>query len=326
MTTLTDRYVWAVVRLLPEDHRAETDLEVRSLVADMIDDRRGARPDEGDDLEQVERGVLVELGDPNLLAARYLEKPRALISQEHFPEYRRVLKLVMTIAVPLVTALSALGAAFSGDATVGTVVGGAFSAAFNTAIQVAFWVTLVYAFADRWKTDHPWTPDDLPDVPYAGEPPGIGDTVFGIVVTVLAAVAMVWQHVSPPLDDRDGVGVPVLHPDLWGGPGQLLLTLLGISLVVQALVLAKRRWTDRLAVANVVTNTAFLAVVAWAAFGERLVNTRFLEVLAERADWEQVPTVNPWIPVVVVAVIEAWDSAEAFLAVRRAERPRTTPP
>ncbi len=318
MPTLTDRYVWAVVRLLPEPQRPEIDREVRSLVAEMVDTRTvGNGSDPEPDPASVERGVLVELGDPSLLAARYAQRPRALIGPEHFLEYLRVLKLVLVIVVPLVAALAALGAAADEDPTAWSVLGSGLSGAFMAGIQVAFWVTVVYAFADRWKADDPWTPEALPNAPASGRQPGIADMTFGIVVTVLTAVAMVWQQAWPWLRDADGDRVPVLDPDLWSGPGQVLIGLLGVSLVIQIIVLVRRGWSRQLAIANLVTNAGFLGVVAWAALDERLVNTRLLEVVAERGDLDQVPTVSPWIPIVLVAAVEVWDSAEAFLALRR---------
>ena len=36
-TTLTDRYVWAVLRSLPEAQRADIDRELRGTIADTID-------------------------------------------------------------------------------------------------------------------------------------------------------------------------------------------------------------------------------------------------------------------------------------------------
>jgi hypothetical protein len=324
MTTLTDRYAWAVVRLLPEDQRPEIEREVRSLVADLIDGRRG-----DDDLQTDprahEREVLAELGDPGLLAARYVERPRALIGPDHFPEYARILKLVVAVAVPVVTALSALGAALGEDADLLSILVAALVGAVNSTIQAGFWVTAVYAFADRWKRSDPWSPDALPDLPDGVRGPGVGELVAGIVFTVLAGVALIWQEVRPPVTDGAGNGVPVLHPDLWGGSGQLLFALLLVSVAIQLLVLRGRRWTAGLAVVNAGTNTAFLAAVTWAALEEKLVNTRFLEVLAERGHLDQVPTVNPWIPIVAVAIIVAWDSAEAFIAVHRQERRSTVP-
>lgn len=316
MPSLTDRYVWAVVRLLPEPQRPEIDREVRSLVAEMVDTRTGGNGSDND-VASVERDVLDELGDPSLLAARYAERPRALIGPEYFLEYLRVLKLVLVIVVPLVAALAALGAAADEGSTVLSVLGSGLSGAFMAGVQVAFWVTLVYAFADRWKADDPWTPEALPDAPANTRQPGIADMTFGIVVTVLTAVAMVWQQAWPWLRDADGDRVPVLDPDLWSGPGQILIGLLGVSLVIQIVVLVRRGWSRDLAIANLVTNVGFLGVVAWAALDERLVNTRFLEVLAERGDLEVVPTVSAWVPIALVAAVEVWDSAEAFLALRR---------
>jgi hypothetical protein len=35
--TLTDRYVWAVVRLLPEDQRSDVEPELRALVGDLTE-------------------------------------------------------------------------------------------------------------------------------------------------------------------------------------------------------------------------------------------------------------------------------------------------
>ena len=111
--------------------------------------------------------------------------------------------------------------------------------------------------------------------------------------------------------------MPLLHPDLWTGPGQLLLALLGVSLVVQVAVLARRRWSVPLAAANLAADAGLLAVVAWGALDERLLNTRFLALLAERAELDQVPTISPWVPIVLVAVVVVWDSAEALLSARR---------
>ena len=42
MSSLTDRYAWAVVRLLPEEQRDEIDRELRELVAEMTDSRLAA--------------------------------------------------------------------------------------------------------------------------------------------------------------------------------------------------------------------------------------------------------------------------------------------
>src|SRR4051794_38396607 len=96
--TLTDRYVAATLRSVPEKQRPELDKELRASIADAIDDRieAGSKP------EAAEREVLIELGDPIRLAAGYADRPLYLIGPALFPDYTRLLKLLVGIVVPIV--------------------------------------------------------------------------------------------------------------------------------------------------------------------------------------------------------------------------------
>jgi hypothetical protein len=134
---------------------------------------------------------------------------------------------------------------------------------------------------------------------------------------VLFGVALVWQQVRSPLRSPDGERVPFLHEDVWGSAGLVLLLILAASLTIEVIVLVRRYWTLGLAVSKVALNVGFLAVVAWLALDDRLVNTEFMQALAVRAEWDVVPSVNPWIPIGIVAAIEVWDSIECIRSVRR---------
>lgn len=324
MSPLTDRYISAVIRLLPESQRAEVARELEELIGELTDAHRAAGPADGHvtDGERAERAALVELGDPNLLAARYVERPRALVGPELFPEYVRTLKVVGAIVVPILTALAILGAAFDEDPSANNLIEAPLWAAYQGALQVAFWVTLVYAFAHRWKGTTVWSPDDLEAATdwragLSGGPRfSIGDIVFGMVVTVLAGVALVWQHAAPFLH-QDGVGVAVLHTDIWNGAGQALLVLLAASLALLVAVLGRRRWTYPLAAANAAVNAASLGIVGWLAFTDKLINPAALDLITERAELAEPLTANPWLIVVVIGAIELWDSIDAFRQARR---------
>lgn len=319
MTSLADRYVWAVIRLLPESQRRDTEATLEELIAESVAARLDAEPDR--DPTEIEREVLTELGDPSVMASRYSERPRALIGPEVFPEYLWVLRLVMAVAVPAVTAFAMFGAGLQDDASFSDVISAGSDAVFNGLIQVAFWVTLVYAFADRWRSGVPWTLDRLPEVPARQTwSAGVGDTIVGIVMTVLAGVALIWQHRWPPLEDSAGVGVPFFDPDMWRGAAQGLLVLLLASVVVQALVLARRHWSTRLAIANAVINVASLGIVVGLAIQAQLVNAEFLAIVADRVEEEVTAQNAAWLVVGVIAAIEVWDSVDAAIAARRARR------
>ena len=91
--SLTDRYVTATVRDLDDEQRAEVERELRTTIEDMIDGRLQAgapsRP-------EAERAVLAELGDPVRLAAGYSGRPLYLIGRGVYPQWRRVMTVLLT--------------------------------------------------------------------------------------------------------------------------------------------------------------------------------------------------------------------------------------
>ena len=62
MTTLTDRYVWGVLRAVPEAQRPDLEPEIRAMIADAVDARVASVA--GEAPTATERAVLTELGDP----------------------------------------------------------------------------------------------------------------------------------------------------------------------------------------------------------------------------------------------------------------------
>ena len=321
MTTLTDRYVWAVTRLLSEEQRAEIDLELRSSIGDMIEARAETRADGdgGDD----EAAVLLELGDPSRLAAGYIERPRYLIGPEAFPDYLRVLKLIAVVAIPALAFLAALSASLEEDAGPGGIAAAVVSAAVTAAVHVGFWVTLVYAVLGQLKRDAPWTLDSLPDAP----PPRhltLADTVLDLGVVILAIGALFWDR-GGRLTDDDGQGVPLLDPSLWDGWMYGIIGLLIAGGVIAVLAHQAGRWTARSAAANVGVNAVLLAAVGWLAADDRFLNDRFLEVMADRADLGETPHVNPWLVVLLVGAVLVWDSVDSVVRARRQAGPTGEP-
>ncbi len=63
------------MRTVPEKQRADLSAELRASIADQID----ARVESGESRDAAERAVLIELGDPDALAAGYTDRPLHLI-------------------------------------------------------------------------------------------------------------------------------------------------------------------------------------------------------------------------------------------------------
>jgi len=318
--TLTDRYVTATVRGLDPDQRAEVERELRATIDDMVDGRLDAgapsRP-------AAERDVLLQLGDPVRLAAGYSGRPLHLIGPRFYPQWRRVLVVLLSTLVPLVTVVNLVVRLFVDDVAgdgIGPSVVSALWVGFMVAVNVVFWVTGVFALAERGKVegvDVVWDPDQLPDEAAPGGV-GLGETVASLAFLAVAALAIIWQQTGSAVRN-DGQGVPVLDPALWSGLLPWLLLVLAAQAVVAVLVHRRGRWSTGLAVAELLLDLAFAVPVLVVLLAGQLFNPAFVDVLVDGgwANAERDLTLSTAAGVVVVL---AWASVEATRRVRAARR------
>ena len=215
--SLTDRYVAATVRGLDEAQRPEVERELRATIEDMVDARLEAG---APTRAEAERAVLVELGDPVRLAAGYSGRPLHLIGPGVYPEWLRLVRVLLVVIVPISVVGNLVARLFVEDVAatnVGSLVGSSIALAITVALHVVFWTTLVFAILER--TGHAsldtWTPEQLPDTSGTGRV-GFGETAANVVFLVLVALALVWQQTSSPVTSG-GESVPVLDPALWSG-------------------------------------------------------------------------------------------------------------
>src|SRR5262245_45356331 len=196
MTTLTDRYVWAVLRAVPTPQRADLEPEIRALIADATE----AQTATGATAEAAERTALLELGDPETLADRYTDRTRALIGPRVYPEWWRIITLVVPIAVAIAGVVAAIVASIE-SRPVGEIVTSGLGAAFTAGFHAAFWITLVFAVFERtvgpvFAEAQAWSLDELPQVP-STERLGIGDAVASVIASLVLIAAILWVQLQP---------------------------------------------------------------------------------------------------------------------------------
>ena len=246
MTTLSDRYVWAVLRALPGRERAELEPEIRSLVADAVE-ARAAQADVAPD--DIERAALTELGDPGLLAAGYATGPQYLIGPVVYPEWRRLVTMLVSILVPII-ALVVLSASLISGSTVGSAIVAAGVSAFQVALQTVFWITLVMATIERATgsglTPRSWTPDALPKVPDDGRI-GLMEVGAMLVFDVLVIAGLLWVQLLPPIS-IGGVAYPLFDPALWSFWLPWFIAVMVLEIGFAILLAMRGRWTWTFAV------------------------------------------------------------------------------
>ena len=96
--SLTDRYVTAVLTGVPEDSGPMSTARLRASIGEAVE----ARVTRGEAPADAERAVLTELGDPMRVSAEYSGRPLHLIGPALYPDYVRLLRLLLAIIVPIV--------------------------------------------------------------------------------------------------------------------------------------------------------------------------------------------------------------------------------
>jgi hypothetical protein len=325
--TLTDRYVDATLRRVPAHQRADIERELRASIEDAVEAQveAGAPPDEA------ERAVLTGLGDPVRLAAGYADRPLHLIGPAFFLPYTRLLTALTVTVVPVVAAIVGFTRAMDGG-NVGQVVGGVIGGALTTAIQIAFWTTLLFAVLERVPDLRnlslgEWTVDRLP------EAPAVRARYVGIIAeTVMLALFTVAVLLSPLFGfRRDGAGDPIsfLTPWLWDTGVVYVLVVLWFAALSVSYVKLYARWNQPLALTGALINVASAGVIVWLGATDHVLNPDF----AAAANW--VPGVTDWINKgmviagvlsIIVTVVElirgyasqSWEQADLGTTVREA--------
>jgi hypothetical protein len=271
-STLTDRYIWAVQRSLPEDQREDIDRELRGTIADTIDGKR----ESGIDEQKAERETLTELGDPYRLAAGYADRPLHLIGPELFPAYIRLLKLLYAIVLPCAAGGVTLALLLSKPDSVGEVMGPLWATIIGVTVHLGFWVTLIFALIERGpkgKNDviEAWTPDSLPELPQRGEvklSDALGSAVF--LVTMFGLV--LWQQFWPVVSTDDGTPLPMVNEALWGLWLPVLFGIAVLEVLFAILVWRVGRWTVPLAIVNTIMAVAAAAILIWLFTTDQVIN------------------------------------------------------
>lgn len=272
--TLSDRYVREVVRRIPADQRDDVADELRGTIADTIDAR------EPDDREAAEREVLTEMGDPIRLAARYADRPLALIGPDLYPTYIRLLVLLLSTVLPVVVvATAAIDVIEAGNFT--TVAGAIIGSLLTVGAQMFAWLTVVFAFMERVVSREqlandakPWTPDSLPVSRQSSR--ATAGACAAVVWDILLIALIVWQHFGRPYPLDGGRRVEILDPALWSGwIWPILAGLAGIA-TTQLIRATKPSWTIRLAGWHAAAHLVFTLPLVWVLYQREFFNPAFL--------------------------------------------------
>ena len=235
MSSLLDRYIYAVERRLPKGaQRQDIGAELRETIQSRIDEESANR---GRDLTEAElAAILKSIGRPVVVASRY-GPAQYLVGPSLYPYYVATLRTLATIGLPLVVIGMVVGALGADNPLVGALraVGRSINAAW-----VGFGVvTLIFWQMGRGTSkpnfDAEWDPAHLPELPVE-EPSTVPRAASISHAAFLAVYLLWWVGVPLPqllrLDWFTERYAPVLAP-VWQDVSLAITLLLGFGLLLQ---------------------------------------------------------------------------------------------
>lgn len=319
--TLTDRYVWSVLKSLPESKRLDIDRELRASIADDVD----ARVESGEEPAAAERAVLLDLGEPARLAASYTGRTLGLIGPELYPGYVALLKMLYAVVLPVVAAAYFVIQLLVG-AERGGLIGSTVAVVLSLIVHLGFWTTLVFAIAERTGTSMkniptfdrgPFDPDRLPSV-VTNTGTGRSDLIASLVVLLLVPFALVWQQFTPIIGDSDEP-LPILAPALWSFWLPYLIVMMVLAAGFAVALYRTGRWTWPLVAVNAVLSLAVAIPFAVLMATGELLNPEFVDALG----WERVFAAGGSGAVacaVAIVAIALWSIGESIWKTVKADR------
>jgi hypothetical protein len=311
MSTLTERYVHAVTRRLPESGREDVGRELRATIADAVE-----AADPGTDPAVAERTAIVALGDPERLAAGYRGRPTYLIGPDLYPIWARVTRLLLGVVPAIAGAVELVSALVETPIpSIGSIIAGVLSTAFFAAAQVAFWTVLGFAIAERNGTDadqlrgRAWKPEDLAE-------PQERHVRWGEVVAQvggIGALLALFAFAHNPNITINGTPTLLFTQTFWNWRW-LLVVALAAMVVLGVMTGIRGRWTWNLAHANLALQAAFALPAIWLLQSDRLLTPEVVNAMSgsNPGTWSGIAST-------LIGLGAAWNVLDAY---RKAARSR----
>ncbi len=224
---LTEKYLYDVVRRLPEKQRKDIEQELRSLIEDMIEEREGSSDVSR---EECERAVLTELGDPAKMARSYRGDGEGLISGEYYDRYCYILKIVLICAgaaILLSDIISAMVHVVNEELLSRSVWWEVFDIGItlpSALLQIFGVITLIFALMQRYHvkldlSEEAWSVEKLPQIPYKKAMISRGESAVGIVFGVLVIILFAYRPQLMGAWIRQGdemISIPLFNLSVWG--------------------------------------------------------------------------------------------------------------
>lgn len=280
-----DRYIYAVVKYLPEKDRTEISEELRANIFDMLGN---------DTSEENIIRILEEMGSPFKLALSYMGSEHYIIGPKVYHLYLEVLKIVAIAAViiGIITFTLELITEVGGIASVAEIIGvivSGFTTIFSVLIGFVFWVTVIFVIIERTDSadevlhsiEKPFKVSNLKEIPnMARKKISKFEMVVTMVMTIVFIYIFVYRNDLIAVYTQNDT-IRIFNGDVIAGYKFIILFSGGLSILVSILKLIYGRWNELLGISTAVDSLVNLGVTVLVLTNRDLLSRNFIIFLEE---------------------------------------------
>lgn len=255
---LLEDYLMAVGQRLPEKNRDDIVKEIRSILEDMLEEKRTSPDDEPGEEMVVE--VLKQMGSPQKVAAGYLP-PRYVIGPALYPAFITTMRIVLAVLLVLMVMAAGVGLSVNVNSAgdLAQAVGQGILNLFDSAVHALGIVVFIFVIIQWTSHDYQaqqkegeWDPRKLKVEPDEDRVKPF-EPILGILFNTAAIVALnvyhPWIGISN-LENGHWVHASILTPAFFTYLPWITIMWTAESAVL-AFVMARGRWTRNLTLVSI---------------------------------------------------------------------------
>lgn len=329
---LIEKYIYAVIKHLPDEIRHDVGEELRTNIDAML-------PDSATETDV--REALEKLGNPRNLADEYNPKKRYLIGPGLYDKYISILKLVIGICILVFVGITFV--AWAVNLSENSIQPNDFvglsvdltATIMNGVLQGAVWVTIVFVVLERSGVDEgrfigsgkQWSLDDLPELPNKKRIISRGETVFSMFATILFTSLLYFQPALIALYLKDSNGImykfSLFEINRLESYMIFILVLAIMQLCMFIWKFISGNWSIPMAIGNAIYNVVACILMIFMVNDHSLFNKDFVAKISEIIQKSPKDNMGPWLnnSILVFSIIFIaiciWDSVSAFIKCRK---------
>jgi hypothetical protein len=270
---LIERYIYAVTKSFPKKQKMEIEEELKANIEDMVEQNNGNESHE----EKVKK-VLLELGDPEILADNYRGSKKFLIGPVYYDIYLMVLKIVIAAVVGGISIALFIKSFFTANIDIVNIGMEYLTSIFSGAMQAFAWTTLIFIIIERnyikgkdeMEEKESWDLSKLPLLPNKKTMIPVSEPIVAIVfTTIFFSVFLGILYTSPEAIavyfERAGemVRIPIFNTAVLQSYRALFIGIFFLSIIKEVISLYYRKWNLKNSFISIliITITAILGVI-----------------------------------------------------------------